>query len=48
MPNHPPLLNTERMQELMDQFFFMQCRYEAAIREVRTKLEILDEAYEED
>jgi len=46
MPNRPPLLNTERMQELMDQFFFMQCRYEAAIREVRTKLEILDEEFQ--
>ena len=27
---------------MMDQFFAVRCRYEAAIREIRTKLEILD------
>ncbi|MBR4081600.1 MAG: GTP pyrophosphokinase family protein [Clostridia bacterium] len=29
-------------EEIMQQFFSIRCRYEAAIREVQTKLEILD------
>lgn len=32
-------------QELMDNFLLMQCRYQSALREVRTKLEILDDEF---
>lgn len=43
----------ERMQEmaagfqrLMDEFFSIQCRYSAAMKEVQTKLEILDDEFQ--
>lgn len=34
------------IQVLVDEFFTMQCRYQAAIREVQTKLEILDNEFQ--
>ncbi len=42
---HPPLL-PEEFQRLMDEFFTVQCRYQAAIREIQTKLENLDEEFQ--
>ncbi len=34
------------IQELMDSFVSMKCKYQSALREVRTKLEILDEEFQ--
>lgn len=42
---HPPLL-PEEFQRLVDEFFTVQCRYQAAIREIQTKLENLDEEFQ--
>lgn len=36
----------DRLHELMDGFFQLQCRYQAAIREVQTKLENLDQEFQ--
>lgn len=36
---------TDEFQHMVDEFFEVQCRYQAAIRQVRTKLEILDDEY---
>lgn len=36
----------ERFGELLEQFVTVQCRYQAALKEIRTKLEILDEEFE--
>lgn len=36
----------ERFNEMLDRFVNIQCRYQSAIREVRTKLEILDEEFQ--
>ncbi len=33
------------VQQMVDEFFVLQCRYTAALREVQTKLEILDEEF---
>ena len=33
-------------QQMVDEFFSIQCRYQAAIREVKTKLEILDDEFQ--
>ena len=33
-------------QQMVDEFFTVQCRYQAAIREVQTKLEILDDEFQ--
>ncbi len=33
-------------QQMVSEFFSVQCRYQAAIREVQTKLEILDEEFQ--
>lgn len=33
-------------QKMVDEFFSVQCRYQAAIKEVQTKLEILDEEFQ--
>ena len=35
----------QAMQRMVDDFFVLQCRYSAAMREVQTKLEILDEEF---
>lgn len=34
------------IQRMMSEFFTVQCRYQAAIREVQTKLEILDDEFQ--
>ena len=34
---------SEQFQKMVDEFFVIQCRYTAAMREVQTKLEILDD-----
>lgn len=36
----------EEWRELLDGFILMRCRYQAALREVRTKLEILDDEFQ--
>jgi len=36
----------ERFGELLEAFVTVQCRYQAALREIRTKLEILDEEFQ--
>lgn len=48
-----PQENTSRLpslsddfQRMVDDFFSVQCRYQAAIREVQTKLEILDDEFQ--
>lgn len=33
-------------QQMVDEFFSVQCRYQAAMREVQTKLEILDDEFQ--
>ena len=33
-------------QQMVDEFFTVQCRYQAALREVQTKLEILDDEFQ--
>lgn len=38
-------LSTE-FQQMVDEFFSVQCRYQSAIREVKTKLEILDDEFQ--
>ncbi|MBQ7866291.1 MAG: GTP pyrophosphokinase family protein [Clostridia bacterium] len=43
--HHPPLL-PEEFQRMVDEFFTVQCRYQAAIREIQTKLENLDEEFQ--
>ena len=42
---HAPALS-EDFQRMVDDFFSVQCRYQAAIREVQTKLEILDDEFQ--
>jgi len=37
---------TAEFQRLMDEFFAIQCRYSAAMKEVQTKLEILDDEFQ--
>lgn len=37
---------SEEFQRMMDEFFSIQCRYSAAIKEVQTKLEILDDEFQ--
>lgn len=36
---------TNEFQRMVDEFFDVQCRYEAAMRQVQTRLEILDEEF---
>ena len=33
-------------QQMVDEFFTIQCRYQSAIREIQTKLEILDDEFQ--
>lgn len=33
-------------QQMVDEFFAVQCRYQSAIREIQTKLEILDDEFQ--
>ena len=44
MPPPEPL--SERFTDMMAQFVNLQCRYQSAIRQVRTKLEIMDEEFQ--
>ncbi len=45
--NNPILMQfPEELKGLFDGFQLMKCRYECALREVRTKLEILDKEFE--
>lgn len=37
---------SEEFQKMVDDFFTIQCRYTAAMREVQTKLEILDDEFQ--
>jgi len=37
---------TAEFQRMMDDFFTIQCRYSAAMKEVQTKLEILDDEFQ--
>ena len=37
---------TAEFQNMVDEFFSIQCRYSAAMREVQTKLEILDDEFQ--
>lgn len=37
---------SEEFQRMVDDFFSIQCRYSAAMREVQTKLEILDDEFQ--
>ena len=37
---------SSEFQRMVDEFFAVQCRYQAAIRQVQTKLEILDDEYQ--
>ena len=37
---------TGEFQRMVDEFFEVQCRYQAAIRQVQTRLEILDDEYQ--
>ena len=37
---------TSDFQKMVDEFFRIQCRYSAAMREVQTKLEILDDEFQ--
>lgn len=37
---------SDDFQRMVDDFFSVQCRYQAAIREVQTKLEILDDEFQ--
>jgi len=44
-PDHLPAFADE-LQSMVEEFFNVQCRYQAAIREIRTKLEILDDEFQ--
>ncbi len=47
--NHtePPMKQiSSEFQQMVDDFFSVQCRYQAAIKEVQTKLEILDDEFQ--
>ena len=37
---------TADLQQMVDEFFTIQCRYSAAMREIQTKLEILDDEFQ--
>lgn len=37
---------SDSFQRMVEEFFEVQCRYQAAIRQVQTKLEILDDEYQ--
>ena len=43
--NEAMLRRVENLPELIDSFLALQCRYQGGIREVRTKLEILDDEF---
>ena len=41
-----PTLTPSEFQKMVDDFFAVQCRYQAAIRQVQTKLENLDDEFQ--
>lgn len=41
-----PTLTPAEFQKMVDDFFSVQCRYQAAIREIQTKLENLDDEFQ--
>ena len=41
-----PTLTPSEFQHMVDDFFSVQCRYQAAIREIQTKLENLDDEFQ--
>lgn len=43
--DHQIVQLSEEFQRMVDEFFSVQCRYQSAIREVRTKLEVLDDEF---
>ena len=45
-PAGTPQAFTAEFKHMMDDFFSVQCRYQAAIRQVQTKLEILDDEFQ--
>ena len=45
-PANTPHALSEEFKRMVDDFFTVQCRYQAAIREVQTKLEILDDEFQ--
>lgn len=44
--NRQPATPAEAFRQMVDDFFRIQCRYQAAIREVQTKLENLDNEFQ--
>lgn len=44
--SRPNVMLPEDFRRMVDEFFTVQCRYQAAIREVQTKLEILDDEFQ--
>ncbi|MCH5285845.1 MAG: GTP pyrophosphokinase family protein [Christensenellaceae bacterium] len=46
MPEQRNPALSEEFRRMVDDFFSVQCRYQAAIREVQTKLEILDDEFQ--
>ena len=46
MPFSPLPVWPEEFQMLVDSFVTLKCRYQSALREVRTKLEILDDEFQ--
>ena len=44
--NRQPTTPAEAFRQMVDDFFCIQCRYQAAIREVQTKLENLDNEFQ--
>jgi len=44
--NQQMQLMSNEFQKMVDEFFVVQCRYQAAIREIQTKLEILDDEFQ--
>lgn len=46
MPITPLSVMPQNLRELADGYITMRCRYQSALREVRTKLEILDDEFQ--
>ena len=44
--SNEPILTPSEFQKMVDDFFAVQCRYQAAIRQVQTKLENLDDEFQ--
>ena len=45
-PARPTPTLSNEFKQMVDDFFAVQCRYQAAIREIQTKLEILDDEFQ--